>query len=82
MYIIFIFKINRSNYFHIIMKMFTNNLYFIFKESKSLIKDISTTLPPITTPSYAVEFQKAVEEASRGRKIHNVQVCLILTNVQ
>ncbi|XP_015372470.1 PREDICTED: multiple PDZ domain protein-like [Diuraphis noxia] len=44
------------------------------KESKSLIKDISTTLPPITTPSYAVEFQKAVEEASRGRKIHNVQL--------
>ncbi|XP_050059637.1 multiple PDZ domain protein-like isoform X3 [Aphis gossypii] len=44
------------------------------KESKSLIKDISPTLLPITTPSYAVEFQKAVEEASRGRKIHNVQL--------
>ncbi|XP_025199580.1 multiple PDZ domain protein-like isoform X3 [Melanaphis sacchari] len=44
------------------------------KESKSLIKDISSTLLPITTPSYAVEFQKAVEEASRGRKIHNVQL--------
>ncbi|VVC26324.1 Hypothetical protein CINCED_3A013186 [Cinara cedri] len=44
------------------------------KESKSLIKDISTTLTPITTPSYAVEFQKAVQEASRGRKIHNVQL--------
>jgi len=57
------------------MKLYTNSLYFILKENKSLIKDISTTLPPITTPSYAVEFQKAVEEASRGRKIHNVQVC-------
>ncbi|XP_060849301.1 multiple PDZ domain protein-like isoform X3 [Rhopalosiphum padi] len=44
------------------------------KDSKSLIKDISPTLLPITTPSYAVEFQKAVEEASRGRKIHNVQL--------
>jgi len=35
---------------------------------------VSTTLPPITTSSYAVEFQKAVDEASRGREIHNVQV--------
>ncbi|XP_050519840.1 multiple PDZ domain protein-like [Daktulosphaira vitifoliae] len=44
------------------------------KESKSFIKDISTNLVPITTQSYALEFQKAVEEASKGRKIHNVQL--------
>ncbi|XP_025414266.1 multiple PDZ domain protein-like isoform X4 [Sipha flava] len=46
----------------------------ISKESKSLIKDIATVLPPITTISYVVEYQKAVDEASRGRKIHNIQL--------
>lgn len=63
-------------YFHIILELFEQYIILhLLQESKSLIKDnISTTLTPITTPSYAVEFQKAVEEASRGRKIHNVQV--------
>jgi hypothetical protein len=29
---------------------------------------------PITTPTYALEFQKAIEAASLGRDVHTVQV--------
>ncbi|KAL0279191.1 UNVERIFIED_CONTAM: hypothetical protein PYX00_000799 [Menopon gallinae] len=32
------------------------------------------TMPPITTQTYAIEFQKAIEESSRGRDIINVQL--------
>jgi hypothetical protein len=31
-------------------------------------------LPPITTPTYAIEFQKAIEASSRGRQVLTVQV--------
>jgi hypothetical protein len=33
---------------------------------------------PITTPTYALEFQKAIEAASLGRDVHNIQVCICL----
>jgi len=29
---------------------------------------------PITTPTYALEFQKAIEAASLGRDVHTIQV--------
>lgn len=31
-------------------------------------------LPPITTPTYAIEFQKAIQASSRGRDVLTVQV--------
>lgn len=31
-------------------------------------------LPPITTPTYAIEFQKAIKASSRGREVLTVQV--------
>lgn len=32
------------------------------------------SLPPITTPTYALEFQKAIEESSQGRDVLTVKV--------
>ncbi|XP_049864140.1 multiple PDZ domain protein isoform X5 [Schistocerca gregaria] len=31
-------------------------------------------LPPITTPTYAIEFQKAIQESSQGREVLTVQL--------
>lgn len=33
-----------------------------------------TSLPPITTPTYAIEFQKAIEQSSRGRDVQTIKV--------
>ncbi|XP_054277487.1 multiple PDZ domain protein-like isoform X4 [Macrosteles quadrilineatus] len=33
-----------------------------------------TSLPPITTPSYALEFQKAIEQSSHGREVQTIKL--------
>lgn len=35
-------------------------------------------LPPITTPTYALEFQKAIELSSHGREVQTIKVKLSL----
>uniref|UniRef100_A0A1B6GQS6 Multiple PDZ domain protein n=2 Tax=Cuerna arida TaxID=1464854 RepID=A0A1B6GQS6_9HEMI len=33
-----------------------------------------TSLPPITTPTYALEFQKAIEQSSHGREVQTIKL--------
>lgn len=43
-----------------------------FQLNNTAVDDLS--LPPITTQSYALEFQRVIEETSQGREVLTIQV--------